>query len=72
MRLRIWRAGQHEVAEAILRNRCEPRDEVTLETPTGASRWTVLSVEKHPHGWRTTATRCLPGCLDHPSSPRPP
>ena len=70
MRLRIWRAGQHEIAETILRNRCEPREEVTLDTPAGPSRWTVMSVEKHPHGWRMTATRCLPGCTDH-SPPRP-
>jgi hypothetical protein len=66
--LRTWKAGDHEVVETVLRERHEPREELTLGEPTGGnSVWIVLSVEKDPHGWRTTATRCLPGCRDHPS-----
>ncbi|HSP94485.1 MAG TPA: hypothetical protein VLU06_08030 [Thermoanaerobaculia bacterium] len=69
MPFRIWKAGHHEVMETVLRRRYEPQDEMTLEEAAGGSfRWRVLSVEKHPHGWRTTATRCLPGCREHPPS----
>lgn len=68
LKLRIWKAGHHEIVETVLRTRHEPRAELTLEEPAGGtSRWIVLSVEKAPHGWRTTATRCLPGCPDHPA-----
>lgn len=70
MFLRAWTVGDHELAETVLRKRFEPQAEITLEEPTGGtSRWTVVSVEKHPHGWRTIATRCLPGCRVHPVSP---
>jgi hypothetical protein len=65
--VRIWKAGHHEVVETVLRRRYEPRDELALEEPAGGtSRWRVLSVVRDPHGWRTTAMRCLPGCRDHP------
>jgi hypothetical protein len=64
--LRIWKAGDHEVVETVLRKCYEPQDALTLEEPTGgSSRWTVISVERDPHGWRTIAKRCLPGCLEH-------
>jgi hypothetical protein len=64
--LRIWKVGHHELVETVLRKRYEPRDAFTLEEPTGGSfRWTVISVGTDPHGWRTIATRCLPGCRDH-------
>jgi hypothetical protein len=63
---RIWKVGHHELVVTVLRERHEPRDAVTLEEPTGGTtRWTVVSVERDPHGWRTTATRCLPGCHEH-------
>lgn len=67
MSLRIWQAGPHELVQTVLRTRHEPREKLTLEEPGGGmSGWTVISVEKDPHGWRITATRCLPGCLEHP------
>jgi hypothetical protein len=54
--------------ETVLRRRHEPREELILEEPGGGtSAWIVLSVEKDPHGWRTTAARCLPECRDHGS-----
>jgi hypothetical protein len=66
MTLRIWKVGHHEIVEAVLRTRHERHEELTLEEPAGGSSgWTVLSVERDPHGWRTTATRRLPGCREH-------
>ncbi|HKF42032.1 MAG TPA: hypothetical protein VKG01_02930 [Thermoanaerobaculia bacterium] len=66
MPIRVWSAGEHEVAETVLRYEHRPGDIVTLEDPpVGSSRWRVLSARKDPHGWRTTATRCLPGCREH-------
>jgi len=63
---RVWRAGLHELVETVLRERREPQEQVTLEEPgRAASLWTIVSVERDPHGWRTTATRCLPGCTEH-------
>ena len=69
MAIRVWKAGDHEIAETILRTLSEPGDELTLEDTAGGSlRWRVLSVEKDPHGWKTTVTRCLPACREHPFS----
>jgi len=69
--MRVWRAGGHEIAEAVLRTRPEPGERLVLEEPAGgSSTWRVLSVEKHPHGWKTTATRCLPDCREHRSDNR--
>ena len=69
MAFRIWKAGLHELVETVLRERREPQERVTLEEPGRApSLWTIVSVERDPHGWRTTATRCLPGCAEHGST----
>jgi hypothetical protein len=69
---RVWRAGEHELVETVLRERRKPQDALTLEEPGGGSRrWTVVRVEKDPHGWRTTAARCLPGCTEHLGSEGP-
>jgi hypothetical protein len=63
---RVWKAGLHELVETVLRERREPQEQVTLEEPGRApSLWTIVSVERDPHGWRTKATRCLPGCSEH-------
>jgi hypothetical protein len=65
--IRVWRAGDHEIAETVLRVEHEPGERLILEAPAGKPVcWRVLSVQKDPHGWRTTATRCLPGCREHP------
>ena len=64
--IRIWRSGEHEVAETVLRSEHQPGERVILEEPAGEpASWRVVSVRKDPHGWRTTAARCLPGCLEH-------
>ncbi len=69
MSVRIWKAGNHELAQTVVRSHHEPREEVVLEMPAGGSaRWRVLSVEKDPHGWKITATRCLSGCREHAAS----
>ena len=66
MSRRVWTAGPHELVETVLRERREPGDDLTLKEPVGSpSRWTVIAVTPDPHGWRTRATRCLPGCTDH-------
>ena len=69
MAFRVWKAGLHELVETVLRERRNPQESVILEEPgRGTSLWTVVSVERDPHGWRTTATRCLPGCTEHPGT----
>ena len=66
MGMRVWKSGDHEVAETVLRTRHEPREQVSLEgSPEGESKWRVLTVERDPHGWRTIAARCLPECPGH-------
>jgi len=64
--LKTWTVGDHEVVEVVVRREYEPYDKMLLRDPTGrTSRWTVLSAEKDPHGWRVTAMRCLQGSQEH-------
>ena len=64
--LKTWKAGDHEVVEVVVPRKYEPYDKLALREPTGGtSRWTVLSAEKNPHGWRVTAMRCLERCREH-------
>jgi hypothetical protein len=64
--LKTWKAGDHEVVEVVVRRRYEPYDKLSMREPTDRiSRWTVLTFDQDPHGWKVTTMRCLQGCQGH-------
>ena len=64
--LKSWKSGEHEVVEVVVRRQYEPYDKLPLREPSGRTlRWTVLTCDQDPHGWRLTAIRCLPGCQEY-------